>query len=294
MSEDHEIHQRLKILAPVFEDTLTWYTRVLTQGFCDEETAPKKLQSFLYWLQDAEHDDFFLPSELEKLQNQYELMMDGAVGFLSAEKNDKNTTFQSFTKDYLQFISLLRTIEMSCIISDSGLDSLTGLRSKEAIEKDYEMEMNRVVRDGREFVIAFVAIDHFEQIQAENDPETCKAYIVTMAENIKKIVRGFDDACFLGGGEFVILLKQTDILGSLSASDRLRKLIEENRMMVQRGGKMQALTFSSTTSAPLPGDILQDLLSRMRVYLADYKDEENITLEYRESSPIERFIATSD
>ena len=115
-----------------------------------------------------------------------------------------------------------------------------------------------------------------------------------LGEQIKKCVRTFDDAYRLADDEFVMSLKQTEAKGGVAAVERLRKLIEQEKIMIQDDGYDYKLTMSYCVASPVPGDKPEHIIANMRLDLDRYKSDGDMSLEYLEQSPLQRYIKDSE
>jgi GGDEF domain-containing protein len=153
--------------------------------------------------------------------------------------------------------------------------------------KDLEREMERRSRRGKPFSLALVRIDRYDEIREMQNVDEHARLLMTLANMIRKCLRSFDDAYRSGEGEFIMSLKHADISGGTAALNRLRRLLEEEKIVI---GVAFPLSLSGCVAEPMPGDDLSLLLGNMRHDLGRYGEHGGAALEYHEISPLQRFV----
>jgi hypothetical protein len=106
-----------------------------------------------------------------------------------------------------------------------------------------------------------------------------------IVRNIKKCMRSFDDAYYLGQGEFMLSLKHADKIGAKAAINRLQAFLdgdEENK---------SKMTMSYCFTEPSVGDDILELTGNMRQDLIDHMNDENVVLQLTEISALERYAS---
>lgn len=299
MALSYEIDSKLKAISPIVDEHAEWYSRVLRAVFFPERAGDpfEPPKSFIAWLNDAAQDDFVGKATIEKLKKmQMELYEMGSDLMHEAHVSGARPDFKiydEFINLYDDLVYQLRRLEHDAVQADTGLDVGTGLRSKKAMVIDLEREMERRARRGKPFCLALAKIDNYEQIIGLMTEERHREVIAAVARLIKKCIRSFDDAYRSGEGEFIMCLKHSDIAGGTAATNRLRRFLEEEQIIIQDDkGRPFPLTMSSCVAEPLPGDSLDDLMANMRNDLTRFHSMApgSATLEYFEQSPLSRYI----
>jgi diguanylate cyclase len=126
---------------------------------------------------------------------------------------------------YQALMGGLRQLERAFAIAASGLDLLTGLRSRVGLAEDLQREQGRYGRTGKPFCIAMADIDHFKAINDTHGHDVGDHVLAATADIISRSVRTFDDAYRLGGEEFLIVLKETDLTIAQTVIERLRETL---------------------------------------------------------------------
>lgn len=288
---------RLKMLAPVLDEHAEWFNRVMRQIFYPEKKLSDDLlaipDSFESWANEAQQDDSIEKESVTRMRRVHADMRQLANDLLRDSTNTQQKPdirqFDAFSILYDEFVSHLRRLERDVAVADSGMDSLTGLRTRQVMAKDLERELERRARRGRPFCLALAKIDNYDDIKKLPQDIHDKA-VVDLSEVIKLCIRSFDDAYRLSDGEFLMCLKQTEMSGGTAGLNRLRKLMEERAPYYVLNGQEVRLTMSSCVAEPQPGDTLDEMIANMRNDMNRYGGDAETVLEYFELSPLQRFV----
>lgn len=295
----YEQDSRLKALSPVLDEHAEWFGRVIRQIFYPDPRANSDLLAapdvFDHWAREAEQEDAVEKAVLTRMRRLYNDMRIAAGELVkqSTEMPEKpaQKQFDTFVILSDEFVAHIRRLERDLALSDSGIDSLTGLRTRKVMHKDIERELERRSRRGRPFCLALARIDHYPQMREALSPQDHDAVMVAAAEIIKQCIRSFDDAYRLNDGEFLMCLKQTEMSGGSAGLNRLKKLLEEHAPYYRMQGQDVRLSMSSCVAEPQPGDLIEDLIANMRMDLDRYGGDAETALEYFELSPLQRFVS---
>ncbi|MGX4641967.1 putative bifunctional diguanylate cyclase/phosphodiesterase [Massilia sp. SYSU DXS3249] len=85
-------------------------------------------------------------------------------------------------------------------------DALTGLPNRILFMDRLEQALAAFTRQGRQFAIMFIDLDHFKTINDNHGHETGDAVLQELANRLRRCVRRVDTVSRLGGDEFVVLL----------------------------------------------------------------------------------------
>lgn len=303
MRVNYETNSHLRALLSVFDEYAEWYAAVLRRAFYSEQHEVSDAEplrsptSFESWLEQAQSGGVFSDIALGDLRDRHESLIK-LSSQLSGEQSGQKpaaVTFDAFVALYNGFMDALRRLQYDCLLADSGIDSLSGLRSDHAMIGDMERELERLARRGNPFCLALAQVDNYDELKAGTSKEQHKEIIAKLSDMIKQCLRSFDDAYRSGEGEFIMSLKQTEKIGGTAALDRLRGLLAADPIVVPReDGSSYTLTMSYCVAEPQPGDTLEDLLKDMRADLGNYRGEGNTALEHQELSQLQRFLKGSD
>ena len=107
----------------------------------------------------------------------------------------------------------------------SVTDALTGLGNLRHLRNGLRLEIERANRFGRTLGVLVVDLDHFKTVNDRYGHRAGDAVLVEFARRVGGLVREVDRTFRQGGEEFVILLPETDVAGSVTAARRIRDAV---------------------------------------------------------------------
>lgn len=228
MTEPKETPSPAAGLGMVLDEHLRWIGQWHRAAFFrqgqggDRVSAPA---SFAAWCVAASKDDLAHQPAVEKLANVHEQMHRHAnLVLLKAAAGDPptETDYDSVVGRFDDFVAQLRRVERAFGAAASGLDPLTGLRSRRGMQEALEREMNRFRRAGQPFCLALCDIDKFKGINDTYGHDIGDRVLAATAAVISRGIRSFDEAFRMGGEEFLICLKETSLDEGYQVIERLR------------------------------------------------------------------------
>jgi two-component system, cell cycle response regulator len=115
----------------------------------------------------------------------------------------------------------------------SVTDPLTGLGNVRHLGDTLRLEVDRASRFGRTLGVLMLDLDHFKSVNDRYGHRAGDAVLVEFADRLRGVVRGVDRAFRQGGEEFVVLLPETDVPGSLTAAGRIRNAVRGRDFVVR-------------------------------------------------------------
>jgi diguanylate cyclase (GGDEF)-like protein len=109
----------------------------------------------------------------------------------------------------------------------SVTDALTGLGNLRHLRESMRRETERATRFGRTLGVLALDLDHFKAINDRYGHRVGDDVLVEFARRVVGVIREVDLAFRQGGEEFVILLPETDVAGSLTAARRIGEAVRE-------------------------------------------------------------------
>ncbi len=181
--------------------------------------------SFAAWCVAANKDDLAHQPAVEKLVTLHEQMHRNAkLVLLKAAAGDAPTEseYESVIGRFEEFVLQLRRVERAFGAAASGLDPLTGLRTRRGMQEALEREHNRFRRAGQGFCIALCDIDKFKGVNDTYGHDVGDRVLAATAAAISRGIRSFDEAFRMGGEEFLVCLKETSLAEGYRVIERLR------------------------------------------------------------------------
>lgn len=228
MTDSNETLSPAEGLGMVLDEHLRWIGQWHRAAFYRNGEGGVRVSapaSFAAWCAAASKDDLAHQPAVEKLVNVHEKMHRNAkVVLLKAATGEAptETEYESVISRFEEFVLQLRRVERAFGAAASGLDPLTGLRSRRGMQEALEREMNRFRRAGQGFCLALCDIDKFKGINDTYGHDVGDRVLAATAAVISRGIRSFDEAFRMGGEEFLICLKETSLDEGFHVIDRLR------------------------------------------------------------------------
>lgn len=231
-------------LSQAIDDHIAWLTEWHRLAFFDTATRSmqvKKLTpppSFSEWYKSALNS---LPQDQpavdrlatlhDQLHTLAKLVLMNTPDSMPVSAKD----YESVIAKHNELMQGLRRLERAFAVAASGLDLLTGLRSRVGLLEDLAREHNRFMRNGRSFCVAMMDIDHFKTVNDTYGHDAGDHVLASVADYISRSFRPFDDAYRLGGEEFLVCLKEVDLATGLKVLDRARANLEKMPITLANG-----------------------------------------------------------
>lgn len=293
MALKYIFEDKIDALCPLTQTYQAWYANFLpsllypnNKDFSDARTVLP--DNVLEWLSNIDAEITALSSvKIKFLQTLFEALKKSAS---NVEKNTSEDHAEEFVKCYTAFMSELCPAEQDEALFHLGIDKQTGLRSRAVIQSDLERELDRFERQGGAFCAAIARMDQFEEIGQNYGTAGQQKHLNLTSEMIRESLRSFDEAYYIGDGEFVFCLKQTDLTGGMAALERLRRVLDEKNYTINIDGNEIPFSLSCCVTEPYPGDDVEQLMKNLRDDLKNIETSEGGgVLEFIDESPLQRF-----
>ncbi len=130
----------------------------------------------------------------------------------------------------------------------SVVDSLTGLYNQRYLYGTLRREYNRSERFNLKLSLIILDLDNFKDINDTFGHQRGDEIIREVARLLQVMLRGYDFAVRYGGDEFIIVLSQNTVIGSHIVAERIRRLIEENPLLIElNGGRLVTASIGVST-----------------------------------------------
>lgn len=232
------------------ESLLDWRNSVLRQCFFPgSQSQPAEFQApsaLLAWCQrEAERSaiDRNVADRLSMVHDELGQSAGQMINHCAAGATPTLELYDAFEHQFEAFITQIRRLQQDVSDSVVAVDPITGLRTVAGMRNDIKREQDRFDRKGTSFSIANVEIDNLAEMQQKYDRRGMDAIYAGVAQLIARTVRSFDDAYYLGKGEYLIVLKHVEFMDACSVMDRLRNEIDVTPIALP-GGESQHVTAS--------------------------------------------------
>jgi diguanylate cyclase (GGDEF)-like protein len=197
--------------------------------------------------------------------------------------------YDGFENQFEGFVTQIRRLQADVSDSVVAVDPTTGLRTVAGMRNDIKREQDRYDRKGTSFSIASCEIDGLPEIQGKFDRRAQDVVYANVAQLIARTVRSFDDAYYLGRGEYLIVLKHVEFMDACSVMDRLRGEIE-NTAILMPGNEKLRVTCSFGIAEAMQRESADLAVENAKSALAAAKKEGgNRVKEFHERSALENY-----
>jgi len=155
---------------------------------------------------------------------------DKTIGMLSAQCFETN----AFDEHDQQLLEML-TSHAQLALENANLfaevqrlaitDGLTGLHNRFYFDQQLSLEFDRARRYERSLGMVLIDPDNFKQVNDQFGHPAGDVVLMMFAELIKNGARKSDIVARYGGDEFVILLPETDLPGTISLAEKIRDAV---------------------------------------------------------------------
>lgn len=215
-------------LGVVLDEHLRWVGQWHRAAFFRDGQGGERVSapaSFAAWCVVASKEELAQQPAIEKLVTVHEQMHRQAkLVLLKAAAGEPPTEaeYESVIGRFEEFVIILRRVERAFAAAASGLDLLTGLRSRRGMAEALEREQNRFRRAGQAFCVALCDIDRFKSVNDTYGHDIGDRVLAAFAAVISRGIRSFDEAFRMGGEEFLVCLKETTLDEAFRVIERLR------------------------------------------------------------------------
>ena len=114
-------------------------------------------------------------------------------------------------------------------------DKLTGLYNRHYVQEWFDQELQRAARHQRPVGVIVIDIDHFKRVNDSFGHEAGDEVLKALGALLKRGIRGSDVACRHGGEEFLLLMPESALEGTLGKAEELRR--EVQRLQLEYHGR---------------------------------------------------------
>jgi diguanylate cyclase (GGDEF)-like protein len=150
-------------------------------------------------------------------------------------------------------------------LHESLRDPLTGLFHRRYFEASLGREIHRMERRNLTLGVLLLQVDSYDTILEIRGQESADSMLLTLAELLKRRVRGGDVASHNGHGEFGLILPEAPLEGVKTRAEQLRTAVKEMRARAGADDPPASFTLSVGVAAyPESGLTFEKLLRALR------------------------------
>jgi diguanylate cyclase (GGDEF)-like protein len=138
------------------------------------------------------------------------------------------------------------------------LDPLTSLWNRRVFAERLEDEMARHVRYGHKVSLMMMDIDAFKQVNDRHGHLAGDRVLTAVSDLLRESLRTTDIASRYGGDEFALILPSVGKTEAYAAAEKLRTLIEQMAMRVQRDGLREDVAVRVSIGVAAAGPVAND------------------------------------
>lgn len=272
---------------------IAWHDDLLRRSFYPESqtAAYAPPQSILLaWCRTARDNNTIEAQVVNRL----ELVFDELVSIAQSIADNQGLTlpqetYDIFSRQFNAYLERLRQLYQELAGTAGAIDLLTGLRTPAGLRAELKREQDRYDRKGTPFSIASIALDKLDHLKNNFDKSVIDAVYTSVAQMIARTIRSFDDAYFMGEGEYLVVLKHVEFMDACAVMDRLCAEIAQTPLALTGGGSVAVTTSMGIAEAqhgePPDGVLKHAKAARLQAASAGG----NRTQEYHEKSALEHF-----
>ncbi|HKC61553.1 MAG TPA: GGDEF domain-containing protein [Myxococcales bacterium] len=129
-------------------------------------------------------------------------------------------------------------------------DPLTGVYNRRHFGERLTSEFAASRRYSRPLSLVLLDVDHLNRVNEAHGRPAGDEVLRGVAQVLQGVIRGADVVARVGGDEFAILLRETELLGAQTLAERLRQSIEEMRTHFEGKEIAVTATFGIAVDAP--------------------------------------------
>lgn len=142
----------------------------------------------------------------------------------------------------------------------ASIDKLTGTLTRRYLEEAMDKQIEVATQTGSEFSLIMYDLDRFKIINDNFGHRTGDYVLKRVCDVVIRSLREVDIVGRYGGEEFIVILPDTDIEGAELVAEKLRKNIEQEKIL---DNKHDVTVSLGVTTCPLQGEWQGELVERV-------------------------------
>jgi diguanylate cyclase len=277
------------------ETLIDWRNQIVRQCFFPgsqtRAAEPQAVSTILMWCKRGGEAGTIDRKIVERMVLMHDELCRSArqmIDFCAGGKAPTLEVFDAFALQFDGFIAQIRRLHQDVADAGMAVDTVTGLRTASGLRNDLKREQDRFDRKGTPFSIADIEIDKVAEMAQKTDRRGMELVYSSVAAIIAKTIRSFDDAYFLGKGEYLVVLKHVEFMDACAVMDRLRAEISSSPVFL--GNDRVAVSVSCGICEALQRESPDIALQNAKTALQAAKGGGgNRVQEFREKSALEQY-----
>jgi two-component system cell cycle response regulator len=142
------------------------------------------------------------------------------------------------------------------------VDPLTGLNNRRFLENHLATMLDQALRRRAPLSLMIFDIDHFKRVNDSHGHDAGDEVLKGFADRLRRVIRGGDLLCRLGGEEFVIVMPNSSVEIAAKVAERTRSAIEGEPFVIDKAGTTIPITVSVGVAGRGPGSDPDSLYRR--------------------------------
>ena len=138
-------------------------------------------------------------------------------------------------------------------------DVLTGLYNRRELGQQFREELLRAQRYDRPLSLLWIDVDHFKEINDRFGHRAGDEVLRQLGQLVESSVRTVDYAARYGGEELAVVLPEMEQTVALEMAERLRRVVEDKRMVIDESCQVNITISIGVASYPLHGTSVEEL-----------------------------------
>lgn len=147
--------------------------------------------------------------------------------------------YDRFTAQFAAYVAGIRQLYQELSDKLGAVDPLTGLRTVAGLRAELKREQDRFDRKGTAFSLASIRVDNLDELSRAHHSAHMDAIFAGTARIIAGAIRSFDDAFYIGQGEYLVLLKHVEFMDACSAMDRMCADVGKTAVALPDGSRVE-------------------------------------------------------
>lgn len=148
------------------------------------------------------------------------------VAYISDSENKQRKLLQVALKR-VELITKEREAVMTRLAHVAATDELTGLLNRRSISESIYQELQRLKRNGNQFCILLIDVDHFKNINDTFGHQVGDKALAHLTKTMLQSIRNTDILARWGGEEFLLMLPDTSLNEAKVIAERLCRNVEK-------------------------------------------------------------------